>query len=87
MHSASISMMAEDWKTNFMNDKRKRAKEKNSFIHIFSPFSTRAGALFFTRKFNLASLIDCALQSNKMGSYFPRTFVVLGKLKLKAMKI
>ena len=34
----SISMMAEDWKTNFMNDKRKRAKEKNSFIHIFSPF-------------------------------------------------
>ena len=34
----SISMMAEDWKTNFMNDKRKRAKEKSSFIHIFSPF-------------------------------------------------
>ena len=34
----SISMMAEDWKTNFMNDKRKRAKEKNSLHSHFLAF-------------------------------------------------
>ena len=44
----SISMMAEDWKTNFMNDKRKRAKEKNSLHSHFLAFFRQdlAGAPF-----------------------------------------
>ena len=46
----SISMMAEDWKTNFMNDKRKRAKEKNSLHSHFLAFFHKTWLVPFFRK-------------------------------------